>query len=1049
MDRFTRVIRLAAIAAAMGSAAWAGPVLTLYPNNGAPVAGNVLSGNNQTVGWGMLLTWDGSYQSDTTDWIVPTAVQLLTDPSPVGTAADFTDLLGPWFFNYGPSGIAPGGSLNLTWSQGTTGFAEFAFPASSFPLTSPTLTIEMDYDVYDNDPAGGGNWLASAALDTTAQFQVTAPSPFVPTPEPGTWGLAAVGAAVLLAARRRHIGRLLFLALAALPGFAQRPNIVWMHGGHANNGGGILTSFAGNDRIVSAAHDQTLKIWRRSDHALLRTIISFSNGSLSAPGVSPDGSLVQIAGLDLGSNVVLTKVFRLADGSLVGSVATPSASAGGTNPFSPDSHYIAIGGQPCVIVKNTGDWSTAWTLCNGNSPLYPEAFTANGQGLYVMDSSYTLRLYPFGGSTYTAEGCFWGASSYLPMDSARDMALYLNCCGYTNGFAVTPIPQTGACTGYTVIPHTVFDDNSSSSYSAAFSPDDSALATVLGNGNTVHLWHTQSWLQLASFQSEPLAPGARSSASVAFSPDSTVLAAAASELKVFSSPSGAYIGTVTDGAGAVNSVGYSPDGRYVISTYTTSQYASPEVGSLYIRRASDGGLSSTLRPSSSQSNATTHSAALSPDGHTLAVWVTEDAGDDVKLIDASTGSLIRPIPHGGCVGSVAFSPDGATLFVGNSNYYSGCSVRAYNTATGAYLRALGNDTNDHYGHFALSANGQMIATTDGGYVYVNRVSDNTLLAKLSYPYFSVSAVAFSPDNSSIAAGGGVGRTGAVHVWRIADGAHLRELDMAPVQNHTPASVTAVQFSPDGQTLGAAGSYWGGLQIFRISDGMLLQIYDQETGPGTSLGSAAIQTLAYSPDGSQIAWGRGDGVTVVAENPFAPPVLTTGVYPAAGGSISPASGPRAYGAAVTVQATAAPGYAFTGFSGALSGTTNPQQLTLTSSQTVFANFAPSQPKLVAQAAGSSNAAGIETVRIDLRNTGVGSAANATITGISGFQTLAGSGTVSLAGGVPSSFGSIAAGATSAASPVTLNWPAGVVLARFTVQYTAAGGYNGSTVLTVAK
>ncbi len=59
---------------------------------------------------------------------------------------------------------------------------------------------------------------------------------------------------------------------------------------------------------------------------------------------------------------------------------------------------------------------------------------------------------------------------------------------------------------------------------------------------------------------------------------------------------------------------------------------------------------------------------------------------------------------------------------------------------------------------------------------------------------------------------------------------------------------------------------------------------------------------------------------------------------AGGSITPSSGFYNVGTPVTVTAVPGSGNQFTGFSGALSGTTNPQTLTMSAPQSVTANFA---------------------------------------------------------------------------------------------------------------
>ena len=67
------------------------------------------------------------------------------------------------------------------------------------------------------------------------------------------------------------------------------------------------------------------------------------------------------------------------------------------------------------------------------------------------------------------------------------------------------------------------------------------------------------------------------------------------------------------------------------------------------------------------------------------------------------------------------------------------------------------------------------------------------------------------------------------------------------------------------------------------------------------------------------------------------LLTTTVNNSAGGSISPTSAFLDAGTQVPITATANQGYQFLGFSGTISGTTNPQTLTLNAAASVTANF----------------------------------------------------------------------------------------------------------------
>src|SRR5262249_41572676 len=67
-------------------------------------------------------------------------------------------------------------------------------------------------------------------------------------------------------------------------------------------------------------------------------------------------------------------------------------------------------------------------------------------------------------------------------------------------------------------------------------------------------------------------------------------------------------------------------------------------------------------------------------------------------------------------------------------------------------------------------------------------------------------------------------------------------------------------------------------------------------------------------------------------------LTTSASPSSGGSITPASGWYTAGT-ILITATPNPGYGFAGFSGDLTGATNPQSLPLDRARTVAATFFP--------------------------------------------------------------------------------------------------------------
>jgi uncharacterized repeat protein (TIGR02543 family) len=83
-------------------------------------------------------------------------------------------------------------------------------------------------------------------------------------------------------------------------------------------------------------------------------------------------------------------------------------------------------------------------------------------------------------------------------------------------------------------------------------------------------------------------------------------------------------------------------------------------------------------------------------------------------------------------------------------------------------------------------------------------------------------------------------------------------------------------------------------------------------------------------------------------------LTVSASPAAGGTIrrSPSAASYAVGAVVTLTASPAPGYVFTGWSGALTGTKNPATLKMNADKDVAASFAVKGKKVIQLKIGSS-------------------------------------------------------------------------------------------------
>ena len=73
-------------------------------------------------------------------------------------------------------------------------------------------------------------------------------------------------------------------------------------------------------------------------------------------------------------------------------------------------------------------------------------------------------------------------------------------------------------------------------------------------------------------------------------------------------------------------------------------------------------------------------------------------------------------------------------------------------------------------------------------------------------------------------------------------------------------VESIAFSRDGELL-ASGSADRTIKMWWVSDGELLQTYDQETG-------TAVRSIQFSSDGRLFGYGRDDATVVLARDPLA-------------------------------------------------------------------------------------------------------------------------------------------------------------------------------------
>lgn len=137
---------------------------------------------------------------------------------------------------------------------------------------------------------------------------------------------------------------------------------------------------------------------------------------------------------------------------------------------------------------------------------------------------------------------------------------------------------------------------------------------------------------------------------------------------------------------------------------------------------------------------------------------------------------------------------------------------------------------------AFSTDALMVASAHGNSIYVWDTATGTAFAMLEEHPDSIKALAFSPDNTTLATAGG---DWVVRLWEVGTGKYLNSLT-----GH-PGAVNAVVFSPDGKTLATAGST---LRLWDVATGELLHADNKDLG--------SIDQLVFSPDGKVLASGGG-------------------------------------------------------------------------------------------------------------------------------------------------------------------------------------------------
>jgi WD40 repeat protein/flagellar biosynthesis GTPase FlhF len=236
---------------------------------------------------------------------------------------------------------------------------------------------------------------------------------------------------------------------------------------------------------------------------------------------------------------------------------------------------------------------------------------------------------------------------------------------------------------------------------------------------------------------------------------------------------------------------------------------------------------------------------FSPDNRLLA-----GAGDDgaVHVWDASTGAPLEALRHdGGPVWTVAFSSNGELLASGGADATArlwsvagGLPLVAFDHPAGATRRGVFSVSFSPDGRRLLTVGGDRLARVfDIARKKLDLSLNNTTL---------VSAAVFSHDGRLIATGSGANTDPLIRVWNSSNG----EPAFQPLRG--TGFVNALAFSPDDSLLAAAG---GNDTIARVWN--LGERGSQAIFPGHISGVASV---AFSPDSQSVVSAGRDGKAIL-------------------------------------------------------------------------------------------------------------------------------------------------------------------------------------------
>jgi WD40 repeat protein len=422
---------------------------------------------------------------------------------------------------------------------------------------------------------------------------------------------------------------------------------------------------------------------------------------------SPDGNAIVTCSGDS------TARLWTADGQLVKELR------GHTRPlamalFSPDGKFVVTASADNTVrVWDSLDGKLISEYRGHSQAVNDVEFSADGQFIVTADDDQTARLWPF----HPGER---GTSSTI--ESWQHSAAVTSIASSPNGSEVAATTRDGKLWLDGVgmqrsVPFMYLVDRSAKVADVRFSPDGQSIATTRGPAGVIYnIDALRSFVDSSRSEfiyrdatnekkeklSEPdgvkLEGHSGDINSVTFSPDGrfVVTASADGTARVWDAATGATRGELRGHTKSVNSASFSPDGKFIVTAsddatvrlWDANSFALVrEVGRAYPRAVS--------------------SAEYSPDGR----FIVAASGESAWVCDPARGEVVRKLEgHTGQVNSASFSADSHLIVTASADN----TARVWNAQTGESIATL----LDHKGpvlNAMFSPDGQSVLTASEDY----------------------------------------------------------------------------------------------------------------------------------------------------------------------------------------------------------------------------------------------------------------------------------------------------------------------------------------------